>query len=35
VNTVARHVRNIFAKTGVANRAEAASYAHHDSLVDG
>jgi DNA-binding NarL/FixJ family response regulator len=31
LNTVARHVSNIFDKTGVANRAEAASFAHvHD-----
>jgi DNA-binding CsgD family transcriptional regulator len=33
LNTVARHVSNIFAKTGVANRAEAASYAHSRGLV--
>jgi DNA-binding NarL/FixJ family response regulator len=35
LNTVARHVSNIFAKTGVANRAEAASYAHSRGLVGG
>jgi DNA-binding CsgD family transcriptional regulator len=34
-NTVARHVSNIFSKTGVANRAEAASYAHSQRLVEG
>jgi len=28
LNTVATHVRNIFAKTGSANRTEAAAYAH-------
>lgn len=33
LNTVARHVSNIFAKTGVANRTEAASYAHRHLLV--
>jgi DNA-binding CsgD family transcriptional regulator/tetratricopeptide (TPR) repeat protein len=33
LNTVARHVSNIFGKTGVANRAEAASYAHSRGLV--
>jgi pimeloyl-ACP methyl ester carboxylesterase/DNA-binding CsgD family transcriptional regulator len=32
-NTVARHVSNIFTKTGVANRAEAASYAARNGLV--
>jgi DNA-binding CsgD family transcriptional regulator len=32
-NTVIRHVSNIFAKTGVANRAEAASYAHTHGVV--
>jgi DNA-binding CsgD family transcriptional regulator len=35
LNTVARHVSNIFGKTGVANRAEAASYAHRRGLVAG
>jgi DNA-binding CsgD family transcriptional regulator len=35
LNTVARHVSNIFGKTGVANRAEAASYAHSRGLVAG
>ncbi len=33
LNTVARHVSNIFAKTGAANRAEAASYANQKGLV--
>jgi DNA-binding NarL/FixJ family response regulator len=33
LNTVARHVSNIFAKTGVANRAEAATYATRNGLV--
>lgn len=32
-NTVARHVSNIFAKTGCANRAEATGYAHRNGLV--
>jgi pimeloyl-ACP methyl ester carboxylesterase/DNA-binding CsgD family transcriptional regulator len=32
-NTVARHISNIFAKTRVANRAEAASYANRHRLV--
>jgi DNA-binding CsgD family transcriptional regulator len=32
-NTVIRHVSNIFAKTGVANRVEAATYASHHGLV--
>jgi pimeloyl-ACP methyl ester carboxylesterase/DNA-binding CsgD family transcriptional regulator len=32
-NTVIRHVSNIFAKTGVANRAEAGAYAHRNGLV--
>jgi DNA-binding CsgD family transcriptional regulator len=35
LNTAARHVSNIFGKTGVANRAEAASYAHSRGLVAG
>ena len=35
LNTVARHVSNIFGKTGVANRAEAASYAHSRGLIAG
>ena len=35
LNTVARHVSNIFGKTGVANRAEAASYAHRRGLAAG
>jgi len=30
---VIRHVSNIFAKTGVANRAEATSYAHRHGIV--
>jgi DNA-binding CsgD family transcriptional regulator/pimeloyl-ACP methyl ester carboxylesterase len=33
LNTVRRHVSNVFDKTGVANRAEAASYAHQNHLV--
>jgi DNA-binding NarL/FixJ family response regulator len=33
-NTVARHVANIFAKTGAANRTEAAAYAHRHGLAD-
>jgi len=33
LNTVIRHVSNIFAKTGVANRAEAATYASRHGLV--
>jgi pimeloyl-ACP methyl ester carboxylesterase/DNA-binding CsgD family transcriptional regulator len=33
LNTVYRHVNHIYAKTGVANRAEAASYAHLHSLL--
>ncbi len=33
VNTVQRHVSNILAKTGLANRAEAASYATRNGLV--
>jgi DNA-binding CsgD family transcriptional regulator len=32
-NTVLRHVSNIFAKTGVANRAEAAAYATRQGLT--
>jgi DNA-binding NarL/FixJ family response regulator len=32
-NTVLRHVSNIFAKTGVANRAEAAAYATRHGLT--
>jgi DNA-binding NarL/FixJ family response regulator len=32
-NTVVRHVSNIFAKTGVANRAEAASFATRHGLA--
>jgi DNA-binding CsgD family transcriptional regulator/pimeloyl-ACP methyl ester carboxylesterase len=31
--TVNRHVSNIFAKTGAANRAEATSYAHRHAIV--
>jgi DNA-binding CsgD family transcriptional regulator/tetratricopeptide (TPR) repeat protein len=34
-NTVARHVSNIFGKTGAANRAEAAGFAHRQGLVAG
>jgi DNA-binding CsgD family transcriptional regulator len=33
LNTVASHVSHIFAKTGVANRAEATSYAHHMGIL--
>jgi len=33
-NTVERHISHIFAKTGVANRVEAASYAHRHGLAD-
>jgi DNA-binding CsgD family transcriptional regulator/pimeloyl-ACP methyl ester carboxylesterase len=33
LNTVRRHVSNVFDKTGVANRAEAASYAYQNRLV--
>jgi DNA-binding NarL/FixJ family response regulator len=33
LNTVNRHVSNIYAKTGAANRAEAASYATRRGLV--
>jgi DNA-binding CsgD family transcriptional regulator len=33
-NTVLRHVSNIFAKTGVANRAEAAAYATRQGLTE-
>jgi DNA-binding CsgD family transcriptional regulator len=33
VNTVLRHVSNIFRKAAVANRAEAASYAHRHNLT--
>jgi DNA-binding CsgD family transcriptional regulator len=33
-NTVLRHVSNIFAKTGVANRAEAAAYATRKGLAN-
>jgi DNA-binding CsgD family transcriptional regulator/pimeloyl-ACP methyl ester carboxylesterase len=32
-NTVIRHVSNIFAKIGAANRAEATSYAHRHGIV--
>ena len=32
-HTAANHVRSILMKTGSANRAEAASYAHHYRLV--
>ena len=34
-NTVANHVRNILAKTGTANRTEAAAYAHRRGLAGG
>jgi DNA-binding CsgD family transcriptional regulator len=33
MNTVIRHVSNIFSKIGAANRTEAASYAHRHSLT--
>ena len=33
LNTVARHVSNIFDKTGAANRVEAASYATRHGLA--
>jgi DNA-binding CsgD family transcriptional regulator len=33
INTVRRHVSNLLDKTGVANRAEAASYAHRHGVV--
>jgi DNA-binding NarL/FixJ family response regulator len=33
VNTVQRHVGNILAKTGLANRTQAASYAHRAGIV--
>jgi LuxR family maltose regulon positive regulatory protein len=33
LNTANRHVSNIYAKTGVANRAEAVGYAHRQGLV--
>jgi ATP/maltotriose-dependent transcriptional regulator MalT len=33
LHTVARHVSNIFDKTGVSNRAEAATYAHRQGVV--
>jgi DNA-binding NarL/FixJ family response regulator len=32
--TVERHVNHIFAKTGAANRVEAAAYAHRHNLVE-
>jgi DNA-binding NarL/FixJ family response regulator len=32
-NTAARHVSNIFSKTGAANRAEAVTFAAHRGLV--
>lgn len=32
LNTVSHHLRNIFAKTGAANRTEAASFAHRHGL---
>ena len=35
LNTVATHVRNILAKTGCANRTEAAAYAMRHGLADG
>ena len=33
LNTVARHVSNIFSKTDSSNRAEAATYANRNGLV--
>jgi DNA-binding CsgD family transcriptional regulator len=33
-NTVLHHVSHIFAKTGVANRAEAAAYATRQGLTE-
>ena len=33
--TVARHVSNIFDKTGVSNRAEAVTFAHNQGVVAG
>jgi DNA-binding NarL/FixJ family response regulator len=35
LNTVARHVNHILAKTGSANRTVAASYAHRHGLMPG
>jgi DNA-binding NarL/FixJ family response regulator len=32
-NTVIRHVSNIFSKTGVSNRAEAATYAAQQGIT--
>jgi DNA-binding NarL/FixJ family response regulator len=34
LNTVRRHVSNVFDKTGVANRAQATAYAHRHGLID-
>jgi DNA-binding CsgD family transcriptional regulator len=34
LNTVNRHVSNVYAKTGAANRAEAVTFAHHHGLAD-
>jgi DNA-binding NarL/FixJ family response regulator len=34
LNTVNRHVSNVYAKTGAANRAEAVSYAHRHRLAE-
>jgi DNA-binding NarL/FixJ family response regulator len=34
VNTANRHVSNVYAKTGAANRAEAVSYAYRHGLAD-
>jgi DNA-binding NarL/FixJ family response regulator len=33
LNTVRRHVSNVFDKTGVANRAAAGDYAHRHGIV--
>lgn len=35
LNTVFRHVSNIFSKTGASNRVEAATYASRHGLVAG
>jgi DNA-binding CsgD family transcriptional regulator/pimeloyl-ACP methyl ester carboxylesterase len=34
LNTVRRHVSNIFAKTGAANRADAVSHAHRNGIIN-
>jgi DNA-binding NarL/FixJ family response regulator len=35
LNTVSYHLRNIFNKTGAANRTEAASFAHRHAILLG